>query len=265
MIALAFLYVIRCSLHAAAVKKNIPNVTRKKPVDQHGEPPQAKSPVALKKILECGYGYSQFAASLSGGIGVAPAVAVALTLFKMGAEGEAPQYGSFALLGIFYLTDFQLVRFIPKAAFSCLLVLAFLDMFSVWFIGSYRKTKHKWEWMVAPLIIVLTFTVGLLTAVVLGVAFSMLIFVGSFYKSGVVKYLANGLTLRSTIERGYRESVWLDQNGDLIQVLVLQVRPEVHLFRHADRFVFSILVSLLPELLVLWKRPIVACIHYHNV
>ena len=76
--------------------------------------------------------------------------------------------------------------------------------------------------MVVPLIIVLSFSVGLLSAIFVGVAFSTIIFVGSFYRSGVIKYLANGLSLRSTIERGYRESVWLDQNGDLIQVLVLQ-------------------------------------------
>jgi MFS superfamily sulfate permease-like transporter len=29
-------------------------------------------------------------------------------------------------------------------------------------------------------------------------------------------------TLRSTIERGHREAAWLDQHGDLIQILVLQ-------------------------------------------
>jgi len=86
--ALAFLYVIRSSLHAAAVKKNIPNVTRKKPlVSERIEPPKAKSPVSLQKILQCGYGYSQLMASFSGGIGVAPAVAVALTLFKVSVCG----------------------------------------------------------------------------------------------------------------------------------------------------------------------------------
>jgi SulP family sulfate permease len=140
----------------------------------------------------------------------------------MGAEGVAPQYGSFALLGVFYLTDFQLVRYIPKPAFSCLLVLAFLDMTATWFVRSYKNTKQKWEWMVAPLIVVLTFLVGLLNAVFLGVALSTFIFVASFYRSGIVKYLANGLALRSTIERGHREAAWLDQNGDLIQILVLQ-------------------------------------------
>jgi hypothetical protein len=89
--ALAFLYLIRCSLHTAALKKNIPLLTRTPP-----EPPsplQRRSryrrketkqpPVTLQKILEEGYGYSQIAAALVGGIAVAPAVGSSLTLFKV--------------------------------------------------------------------------------------------------------------------------------------------------------------------------------------
>lgn len=83
MCALAFVYVIRSSLHAAALKKNIPNVTRKKPISERGDSPKPKAPVSLQKILREGYGYSQLMASVAGGIGVAPAVAVALTLFKV--------------------------------------------------------------------------------------------------------------------------------------------------------------------------------------
>lgn len=37
-----------------------------------------------------------------------------------------------------------------------------------------------------------------------------------------MKYLATGLTVRSTIERPFEASQWLDQNGELIQVIVLQ-------------------------------------------
>lgn len=101
MSALAFLYLIRCSLHAAALKKNIPNVTRQRPP----EPPSPtlsasmnqsirrsrrarqgkhqQEPLSLGKILERGYGYSQLWAALTGGIAVAPAVAASLTLFKV--------------------------------------------------------------------------------------------------------------------------------------------------------------------------------------
>jgi len=114
------------------------------------------------------------------------------------------------------------VAFIPKPAFSCLLVLAFIDMINSWVIKSYFKTKEKMEWLVVPLIVTLAFVVGLLSAVFLGIAMSTFLFVASFFRSGVVKYVANGITIRSTIERPPMTAKWLDLNGDLIQVLVLQ-------------------------------------------
>lgn len=76
-IALAFLYLIRCSLHAAAIKKNIPNVTR--PGDEHK--PKDKSKLSLNYLLEYGYGYSQLVSAFVGAITAAPAVAASLTLY----------------------------------------------------------------------------------------------------------------------------------------------------------------------------------------
>lgn len=235
MSALAFLYLIRCSLHAAALKKNIPNVTRKapepnSPAVSHGLRRQSsagitkqhhREPLSLGKILENGYGYSQLFAALTGGIAVAPAVAASLTLFKLGCEGIGPQYGSILLVSVFYLTNFQLVQYIPKPAVSCLMVLAGLDMCKTWLVSSYFKTKAKLEWMVAPVIVVLAFTVGMLNAIFLGVAISTFIFVANFYRAGTVKYVGNGLNLRSIVERGVPETTWLNQNGDMIQILVL--------------------------------------------
>ena len=63
---------------------------------------------------------------------------------------------------------------------------------------------------------------GLLEAVFLGIAVSTFIFVGAFFRSGVVKYSANGKSINSTIERPFRMSDWLNENGDRIQVLCLQ-------------------------------------------
>jgi len=91
-----------------------------------------------------------------------------------------------------------------------------------WFIKSYQKTKNKVEWLVNPFIVATAFGVGLLSAVFLGIAASTFFFVASFYQSGVVKYVANGITIRSTIERPINVARWLDQQGDLLQVLVLQ-------------------------------------------
>ena len=110
MSSLAFLYLIRCSLHTAALKKNIPNVTRKTPECEsptisasirkgtHRQHSDIKNrhhePLSLSMMLEKGYGYSQIWAALAGGIAVAPALGASLTLFKLGCEGVGPQYGS---------------------------------------------------------------------------------------------------------------------------------------------------------------------------
>jgi CRP-like cAMP-binding protein len=143
-------------------------------------------------------------------------------MFAIGAEARAPQYGSILLLAFFYLTDFEFVRFIPKACFSSLLVLGAVDTFFVWFFLSFRKTQDICEWLVNPFIVALSLVVGFLNAVFLGVGISMFVFVASFFRVGVVKYNATGLELHSTIERPNKQAEYLDSNGDQIQILVLQ-------------------------------------------
>ena len=165
---------------------------------------------------------------------------------KLGAERLAPQIGAALLLLIFYFTDFALVQFIPKTAFSSLLLLSSIDMLSYWCIQSYFKTEQKLEWLVVPFIVILAFAFGLLQSVFLGIAISTFIFVASFCKfriwtcgtatsgiflsipftllvrSGVVKFIANGMHVRSTIERPPHVSKWLETSAMQIQILVLQ-------------------------------------------
>jgi hypothetical protein len=77
-------------------------------------------------------------------------VAAAPTMFMLGADGLAPQIGSVLLLFLFYLSDFRIVGYIPKPAFSSMLVLSFMDMINTWFYKSFFKTKDKMEWIVVP-------------------------------------------------------------------------------------------------------------------
>jgi len=63
-------------------------------------------------------------------------------------------------------------------------------MIVTWFFKAYLKTKEKGEWSVVPIIVAFTFVVGLLESVALGVAFSTFIFVAAFYRTGVVRFLA---------------------------------------------------------------------------
>jgi hypothetical protein len=69
------------------------------------------------------YGYALYVVSVLGGFGCCPTVATSNTMYAIGADGRAPQLGSILLLLIFYFTEFEIVKYIPKAAFSSLLVL----------------------------------------------------------------------------------------------------------------------------------------------
>lgn len=186
-------------------------------VVEHAKP----TSMTLKGLI-VQYGLAQMVSCLVGSFGIVPSVATSHAMFGLKAEKIAPQIGSVLLLSIFYFTDFRLIAFVPKLAFSCLLSLAFIDIILTWLIRSYLKTKEKMEWLVVPVIVVFAFGIGLLQAVLLGIAISTFLFVAAFFRSGVVKFAATGLTVRSTIERPVSSAHWLDTNGDQIQIVILQ-------------------------------------------
>ena len=177
-------------------------------------------PKQKPKDLMMWYANSLFAVAFSGGFAVLPAIALGGVFSKIGATNRTPQFAAVILLLACYLSDFVICSFIPKCTFSSLLVFAAIDLMHSWFIKSYQKSAT--EWVVVPLIVATSLRFGMLGSVGVGLAASTLIFVASFYRAGVVKYIANGLTVRSTIERDHDDSLWLDSHGDWIQLLVLQ-------------------------------------------
>mmetsp|Transcript_16617 Transcript_16617/g.35906 ORF Transcript_16617/g.35906 Transcript_16617/m.35906 type:complete len:1197 (-) Transcript_16617:138-3728(-) len=249
VIAMSVIYLLRCSLHAAALNKCAAKMktndatevhplssTNGKQIIQstnHGgctengtthTMEQGHEKIHAKKSkpkdLMIWYANSLFAVAFSGGFAVLPAIALGGIFSKMGAQSRSPQYIAMILLLGCYLSDFRLVAYVPKCTFSSLLVLAAIDLIDSWFIKSYQKSAT--EWVVVPFIVITSLAYGMLQSVGLGLAVSTLIFVASFYRAGVVKFIANGLTIRSTIERNCEDNQWLDQHADLIQILVLQ-------------------------------------------
>ena len=121
------------------------------------------------------YGYALFVVAFVGGFGCCPTVATSNTMYAIGAGNAAPQYGSVLLLLIFYFTSFEIVRFIPKTAFSSLLVLGAVDTIVIWFLGPLQKMESWIEWSVVPLIVIFSLFVGFLNAVFLGIGISTFI------------------------------------------------------------------------------------------
>lgn len=71
-------------------------------------------------------------------------------MYALGADELVPQIGSVFILLLFYLSDFQVLSYVPKPAISSMLVLSSLETVYVWFYKSFLKTKNKVEWIVVP-------------------------------------------------------------------------------------------------------------------
>jgi MFS superfamily sulfate permease-like transporter len=169
------------------------------------------------------YGFGFFITAICGGVGCCPTIATSNTMYAVGAGSAAPQYLSiFLLLVVFYCSGFEIVQFIPKTAFSSLLVLSAADNIVTWFIKPISKMDTFLEWSVVPVIMLCSVFIGMLNAIVLGIGVSTFIFVAALFQVGVVKFDASGLEIRSRIERSLVQSVWLDTHGDDIRVIVLQ-------------------------------------------
>ena len=169
------------------------------------------------------YGFGFFITAICGGVGCCPTIATSNTMYAVGAGSAAPQYLSiFLLLVVFYCSGFEIVQYIPKTAFSSLLVLSAADNIATWFIKPLSKMDTLLEWSVVPVIMLCSVLIGMLQSIVLGIAVSTFIVVAAFFRVGVVKYDASGLEIRSRIERSLDQSVWLDTHGDDIRVIVLQ-------------------------------------------
>jgi len=238
VIAMSVIYLLRCSIHAGALTKcsnklktnnstdahplSLPNMGDKTQQSMNGDTEHGYTNIkqTKPKNLLLWYANGLFAIAFSGGFAVLPAIALGGIFFKMGASTRSPQYGAMIILLVCYLSDFTIASYVPKCTFSSLLVFAALDLLNTWFVKSYQKSAT--EWLAVPFIVVISLTFGMLQSVALGLVCSTLIFVGSFQRAGVVKFIANGLTIRSTIERSCDDNDWLDQHADQIQIIVLQ-------------------------------------------
>jgi len=233
VLAACIIFLMRCTLHAAALKKV---VAQNKASAASLQPPSSTTATSTfssnagnmfrnsekpRDILTW-YANGFFLTSLSGGFPCLPAISLGSIFFKLGAWQKSPQALSMILLFVAgYVLRFSLVSFIPKAVFSSLLNYAAFDMLNTWLVKSYQKDIVH-EWVVVPLIVIVALFYGMLASIGCGLAGSTIIFVGMFYRAGVVKCIANGLMIRSTVDRNLEDNEWLDQNADMIQILVLQ-------------------------------------------
>lgn len=154
VISMAIIYFIRCAVHAPALQKSardlaqweqernsikfkasmngIVNRSHARAISQYDASfdfldeeddtdifDSSSNKLPSTNVSEILYDYGKILSfsGIANGFTVLPTIGSSVALFKMGAGALSPQIGSLILLGVFYLTQFDIVGYIPKMTF----------------------------------------------------------------------------------------------------------------------------------------------------
>ncbi len=143
------------------------------------------------------------------------------TYHRYGVRKNLPNILAAVTLMYAYFTNMSMIQYLPRLALSIALGLVGFVNFYNWGIAPLRTLSNA-ERMVLLGYMMTTEFFGMLPSVALGGGICTVLFIFNLTNTSVVKYLGNGLTLRSAISRTERDGSWLDSHGDRIQVLCLQ-------------------------------------------
>ena len=229
----------RQSIQFSAVEKSIsllpPEYLKIKPPilsEPSGRTPSSRSPstnltpqsfnfkLSLNDIIS-GYSYTNLASFFTGGVYVIENAGAVSTTYSMNATGGSSLLLSLVFLVALAATSWAPLMFVPIATFSSMLVLLSAKCVETFVVKPYFEMSRK-EWMIIPSFVILTIFVPVLPAVAIGGTVSVCLLIAALTNEGCVRSIANGMTLRSSIEYYRREERWLEEEGDRIQVLSLQ-------------------------------------------
>ena len=127
--------------------------------------------------------------------------------------------GLFCALALF--VGASVISFFPKFLMGGMLFFLGLSFLTEWLIDSYKllpRTDYALIWVM----LIIIDRIGFLQAIGAGIVISALLFVISYGRVSIIKNVFYGGTLHSRVERPQRHRNYLAENGDQIQVLVLQ-------------------------------------------
>lgn len=161
---------------------------------------------------------------LAGGVGGAAGyigLGVTLLAERMGATGRSAGVATaiVILTGVAWASS--LAAAMPSFLSGGLMLFLGLELLLEWLVAA-RRTLPRRDWMIIVAILIATATTGFLTGLGLGLAISVVLFVYTYSRQPVIRLIADGRTLRSTVDRAPAATHTLNEQGGQILILRLQ-------------------------------------------
>jgi len=178
-----------------------------------------------------GQGLGQVAAGLAGGMGGAGTTGATMVSVQTGGRRLAPLVAG-GLFVALVLGGGAVGRVLPLAVLAGVILRIALHMVEADILAWARRRRTRPDAGVAVLVTAVTVAFGLMVAVLLGVAISIVLFLREQVRAPVVHRRSTGAEIRSVRERTEGQRRLLDEHGD--RVVVYELRGNLF-FATADR------------------------------
>lgn len=166
-------------------------------------------------------GISNALAGLAGGLPGFHSISDSLLAREMGALGRAtPIWAALFIAGCLAF-GLSALGWLPRAVLGGLLFFLGAGLLWSWVVRGFSSLTRS-DWLIVLAILITSAAVGYLEAIGFGIIAGIVVFAVSYSRVDAAKHVVSGATLSSNRDRGEVERSVLAQDGEAIQVLVLQ-------------------------------------------
>ncbi|GAB3441691.1 SLC26A/SulP transporter family protein [Insolitispirillum peregrinum] len=166
-------------------------------------------------------GLANLLSGLIGGTSGFVGLGMTLLADKLGVHGRAAGMATACVLAIGLLCAPLLAALMPTFLAAGLMIFLGLELLLEWLVASRHQLPRR-EWLVVAAILLAIMLVGFLAGLALGLAISVVMFVYTYSRLPVVRMVATGTELRSSVDRSTAALQRLNSQGQRIHVLQLQ-------------------------------------------
>jgi len=144
-----------------------------------------------------------------------------VTAHGLGARGRLPIWTMCAMLLAFVPFARDLYLYIPHFISAGLLLYIGGAIVNTWLLEQFRRLRLA-DWCISLLIVLISLTLGMATAVGFGIVAASLIFAVAYARLPMIRASTDLRARRSTVDRGPAQTAWLDLHGHEVALVSLQ-------------------------------------------
>ncbi len=167
-------------------------------------------------------GFANVASAVGGGMTGLPSYTLSSLAIDMGGTGNR-WVGILAVLvcALVFLFGLGIVAYMPRFVLGGILIYLGATLLHEWLIEGRHKFSPL-EYIVIPIILLVSVVAGFLQGVVVGLVAAIVLFVIKYSRTRVVRYAATGTEIMSNVDRVSAVADLIQDNGDRLLALGLQ-------------------------------------------